>query len=334
MHAESDICAKFFVQQWSIGLHGLLNIDCGRQWLIIDLDQVARVASRIAILRDHNGYGVAVETHFALGQWFTNAHTLGHLSKRHRYGNVTNCTFEIFRRIDGHNARLIARRLGIDALDAGMAIRAAQYGHMKHTGEFDIINISRLSGNQAWIFSPFDWRAKHSCNTHTYAYPFSSQTIQKHLWLLYLCFRDTYSPVLVTSSNRLSSAGTHLFCSILDRAHNVLIAGAAADIALESLADFFFCGIGVILEQLIRGHNHARCAEATLQTVLLPETFLDGVQASLGCQSLDGRYLAAIRLHSQGRTGFNGFAIEQNGAGSTLRGIASNVRAGEAQHVS
>src|SRR6266567_8881564 len=93
--------------------------------------------------------------------------------------------------------------------------------------------------------------------------------------------RDCYSPILLTGTNRFGSACTHLLSSMLDSSHDVLIACAAADIALESLANLFFRRIGVVLEQLIRGHNHTRCAEAALQTVLLPEALLDWVQAPL-----------------------------------------------------
>src|SRR5207237_622127 len=155
--------------------------------------------------------------------------------------------------------------------------------------------------------SPLDWRAKHSSNTHVYAYPF-------------------YSPILLTGTNRLGSACTHLLSSILDSSHDVLIACAAADIALESLTNLFFCWIGIIFEQLIRGHNHTWRAEAALQTMLLPEALLNWVQTSLRCKPLNGCHFTTICLHCQYRTGFDGFAIEQHGAGSTLRGVAADVR--------
>src|SRR6266851_8834386 len=51
----------------------------------------------------------------------------------------------------------------------------------------------------------------------------------------------------------------------LHRIHNVLIAGAAAQIAFEAVADLFLGGLRIALQQLVRGHDHARCTETALQ---------------------------------------------------------------------
>src|ERR1044071_7263880 len=60
--------------------------------------------------------------------------------------------------------------------------------------------------------------------------------------------------------------------------HDVLIAGASAEIAFQSVADFGFGGVGVAVEQLLGGHDHAGRAEAALQSVVVPERLLHGVQ--------------------------------------------------------
>src|SRR5271169_4096605 len=64
-----------------------------------------------------------------------------------------------------------------------------------------------------------------------------------------------------------------------DRFDDVVVAGAAADVALELLAD------GVVVEivaltpdQIDRGHDHARGAIAALQTVVLAERLLHRMQ--------------------------------------------------------
>src|SRR5258708_7362641 len=199
MHAEGDVRPKLLVQQWRAGLHGLFNINSSWQWLIIDFDQVARIASRVAF-------------------------------------------------------RLLIGEPSIAAIPMCMPI-------LSHREQYR---------------------------------PQSSSCIC-------IC-RDYYSPILFTGTNRLGSACTHLLGSMLDSSHDVLIACAAADIALESLANLFFCWIGIILEQLIRGHNHTRRAEAALQTMLLPEALLDWMQTSLRCKSLNGCHFTTIRLHCQYRT--------------------------------
>src|SRR5216683_3350709 len=116
-----------------------------------------------------------------------------------------------------------------------------------------------------------------------------------------------------------------MFGGILHGTDNVLVACAAADVALERLTNLSFSGVGVVLQKLGGGHNHAGRAEAALQTMFLPEAFLKGVQVAFGRQSLNSGDLAAISLHCQYGARFDGFAIEVNDARAALRGIAANV---------
>src|SRR6266566_2782607 len=99
---------------------------------------------------------------------------------------------------------------------------------------------------------------------------------------------------LLTPAHWRGSLCTHLLSSILNSAHYVLVAGAAADIALEAFAYLSFCRVGIVLEYLIGSHYHSRSTEATLQTVFLPEAFLDWVQATLGGKSFNSCHFTAI----------------------------------------
>src|SRR5258708_23600342 len=143
-------------------------------------------------------------------------------------------------------------------------------------------------------------------------------------------FRGTFtncvfSRLLLTRAYRSGRRCMHLFSSIRDSTHDILIACAAADIALETLANLGFGRVGIILEQLIRGHNHTRSAEATLQAVLLPEALLDWMQATLGGQSLNSHHFRAVRLYSQHRTCLDRFTIDQYCASPALRSITANM---------
>jgi len=122
-----------------------------------------------------------------------------------------------------------------------------------------------------------------------------------------------------------------MFSGILYSFDNILITGATADIAFEGCTNLFFAGIGIVLEEIVRGHNHAGGTEATLETVLLPEAFLDGVETAFGGESFDSGYFAAICLYSQNGTGLDGFAVEHYGTSATLRGITADVRSGEVE---
>src|SRR5579872_1650482 len=116
-----------------------------------------------------------------------------------------------------------------------------------------------------------------------------------------------------------------MLSSILNSFHNVLIASAAADVPFETLTNLSFGRVGIVFQQIIGGHNHAWGAETALQAMLLPESFLDRVEASFWCKPFNCGDFRAISLNSQNGTGFDRCTIKENGTGPTLRGIATNV---------
>src|SRR5215510_16608636 len=96
---------------------------------------------------------------------------------------------------------------------------------------------------------------------------------------------------------------------ILDRFDNVDIPRAPAQIAGDGPADLLFSRGRVVLQEGIAGHEHPRCAEATLQTMLLPEPFLDRMQLPMLLQAFYRQHVAPIGLDREERTGFDRFAI-------------------------
>src|SRR5690349_16708463 len=56
-------------------------------------------------------------------------------------------------------------------------------------------------------------------------------------------------------------------CRGLDRLHDVLVSGAATEIALERVPNLFFTGIWVALKQIDRRDDHARRAKPALKPV-------------------------------------------------------------------
>jgi len=61
---------------------------------------------------------------------------------------------------------------------------------------------------------------------------------------------------------------------VLDRRHDVHVAGTAADIALEFMPDGLAVHHALAADHIDRGHDHARGAEAALQAVVVAEGFL------------------------------------------------------------
>ena len=81
-------------------------------------------------------------------------------------------------------------------------------------------------------------------------------------------------------------------------------------------------------------------AEAALQSMLLAKSDLDGVhllgiaaQAPVGRQPLDGRDLAALRLHGKKQAGAHSQAIQQDRADAAGAVLAADVGAGQVQLV-
>src|SRR5215472_12548153 len=90
-------------------------------------------------------------------------------------------------------------------------------------------------------------------------------------------------------------------CCPLDRADDVLIAGAAADLAGDRLPDVGLTGIRDAVEQPPGGQHHARRAEAALQTVAGGEPLLHWVEPGAAGESLDCRDPPAVGRHGQHR---------------------------------
>src|SRR3546814_871932 len=108
--------------------------------------------------------------------------------------------------------------------------------------------------------------------------------------------RLTLAPIPVSGPESGMVLPLHARGGRLDGLDDVVITRAAADVALQPLADLVFLGIGVLLQKVHGGHHHARRAEAALQPVMLAEGRLPGVQPAVLRQPLDGGHLDRKRV--------------------------------------
>src|ERR671931_2547229 len=109
-------------------------------------------------------------------------------------------------------------------------------------------------------------------------------------------------PLVVVSATWvvIASPRRRLGGRFVDGLDDVLVAGAAAEIALEPAPDVRIGEpVAVGAEALDPGHDHARRAEAALDCVALPERLLERMQLAALRQALDRRDLAAVRLDGQ-----------------------------------
>ena len=119
---------------------------------------------------------------------------------------------------------------------------------------------------------------------------------------------------------------------VLNRLDDLVVAGAAAEVAGDAPADLFFGRVGVLLEQVLGAHDHARRAIAALQAVLLPEALLQGMELGAVRQPLDRLEALAIGLHGEGSAALDRAAVHQHGAGAAAGGVAADVGAGQVEH--
>src|SRR6266436_2675367 len=121
----------------------------------------------------------------------------------------------------------------------------------------------------------------------------------------------------------------HVLGRPLDRLHDVVIAGAPAEIAFQLMPDQLLRGLRIPLEHLVHGHDHAGGAEPALQPVLLPKPHLDRVQLAVLRQSLDGHDVGAVHLDREEGAGLDRLAVHEDRARAALARIAADVGPGE-----
>src|SRR5919205_2894446 len=111
-----------------------------------------------------------------------------------------------------------------------------------------------------------------------------------------------------------------------DRPDDVVVAGAAAEVALQPLADLAVGGVGVVGQDADGGHHHARGAEPALQAVLLAEGPLHRVHLAVGTgQALERGYLRAVGLGRQDRARLHRQPVHDDGARAARGGVAAEV---------
>src|SRR6266511_609422 len=133
-------------------------------------------------------------------------------------------------------------------------------------------------------------------------------------------------------STDLHGTGRHLH-----GADDVVVAGAAAEVALQRVPDLLLARVRGLPEQADRSHDEAGRAVAALQPVLHAKGLLHRMERAVRRQALDRRDLVPIRLNAQQRARLDRLPIQQNGARATRGRVAADVRTGQseplAQHI-
>src|SRR5215204_5945926 len=113
----------------------------------------------------------------------------------------------------------------------------------------------------------------------------------------------------------------------LDCLHDVLVAGAAAEVPFEALSYLLLRRVGLLLKEADGGHDHARRAVAALEPVRLVESLLHRVPEPVRHDATDGGDLVPVRLHRKDRTRLDRLPVDVDRAGPATGRVAPRMHA-------
>jgi hypothetical protein len=186
-----------------------------------------------------------------------------------------------------------SRGARVDGDDPAVSDVTALEGEVLQAGDFQVVDVGAAALNEARVLAAFHALA-HELRQH-----------------------------------RKYGHGSPLCCRGLNGVDDVLVAGAAAEVALDTLADLALRWLGVLVQQVDGRHDDARCAVTALQAMFLPKALLQGMQLTVLRQALDGHDLGAVSLDRENGAGLRAAPVDENRAGAALARVATDVRAGQ-----
>ncbi len=113
-----------------------------------------------------------------------------------------------------------------------------------------------------------------------------------------------------------------------------MVSRAPAQVAFEAKTNVFLGWIGDFFEKTGGGHDHARGAVATLQSVIFHEGLLHRMQGAIsGSHTFDGGDGCTIGLDGEQGATLHRFAIDVEAASATRRCVTANVGASQSQNL-
>src|SRR2546421_123199 len=126
----------------------------------------------------------------------------------------------------------------------------------------------------------------------------------------------------------------HASGRIEHRLDDVVVAGAAADVAFELVPDGRLVKLAAVaVHNIDRRHDHARGTVTALQAMIVAERRLHRVQFVAFCDAFDGSDVRVRGLAGQYGAGFYRPAVDMDDAGAALAGVAADMGAGQVQMV-
>ena len=127
-----------------VGVERVARVDDRGQRLVVDVDELERVACGVAVLGDDEGDLLALEAHLVGGED-------GEGVVRQRGDPRQAERLEHRAGDDGLHLRVRLGGRGVDALDARVRERAAQDGAVQHAGQHDVVDVVALAADEAGV---------------------------------------------------------------------------------------------------------------------------------------------------------------------------------------
>ncbi len=130
------------------------GVDHGIERLVVDVDQLERVAGGVVVVGHHERHLLALEAHLVGGQ-----HGLGVGRQRGHPGQPAR--LEVGARENGVHARMLKRGGGIDRDDAGVRERAPQDGAVQHPGQRQVVDVAALPADEPRVLLALERPVAH-----------------------------------------------------------------------------------------------------------------------------------------------------------------------------
>ena len=135
-------------------------VDHGVERLVVDLDQLGRLACGLRAVGHDEGHRIADMAHAAIGQRRPRRHD--HRLDRRQARHVAQALGrKVGMGVDGAHAGKRCRRRNVDPLDDGMGMRRAQHVAVQAICNRDVIDVAAAAGQEPRILEPAQRLADH-----------------------------------------------------------------------------------------------------------------------------------------------------------------------------
>jgi hypothetical protein len=123
----------------------------------------------------------------------------------------------------------------------------------------------------------------------------------------------------------------HGLGGLLDGGNDAGMGAAAANISLQSLNNFWFARIGILLQKCNAADNHSRSAIGALERALIEKSLLYGMKLTVLFEALDGSDGFSCGFSDRELAGAARRTVQKNRAGAALAFAATVFGSSEAK---